>query len=195
MSFVKTNVDLAIRAAHEVNTENTMNRPIGTIRRMSSIVAGISAGEKADLPSFIHLLQDNGKQTQPSKLKAGFGDTSMGTASALQLIMLHLECQTLGDIRQGPVSYPRLGRLVERPSTGRSRDVSRIFFNLDGSSQPAQAARGDAKHCALWIASKDAVDVVLQKKDFRACSVGSRYNTPGHVSGIAQEILHCIWSC
>ena len=56
LNFVKTNVDLAIRAARGVHTENTMNRAIGTIRRMSSIVACIggdgnqtnATGEKED---------------------------------------------------------------------------------------------------------------------------------------------------
>jgi hypothetical protein len=137
LNFVKANIDLAIRAARGVDTESTMNRAIGTIRAMSSIVAYIGGygnqtgdtEEKEDLFSFIHFLQATGVPKQPPKLKAGFGNPLMGTAAALRLVVLHLERQTLGDIRQGPVSYPRLGRLVVRTSGGRSRDLSRVFFN------------------------------------------------------------------
>ena len=163
LNFVLKNVGMAIHAAEGGAAGSGLNRAIGTVRTMASMQAAFGSGGEGDISnieSFAEFLQSRETLTQAPFLRPGFGDPMMCTTTALSTLVRHVDLRALEELREGPVTYPRLGRVRPRGASGKG--PSRILFNLDSSQKPAIYGRGNAKHACVWIAQCSTVDLWLK---------------------------------
>jgi len=163
LNFVQKNIDLALHTAERGAAGSGLNRAIGTVRTMAAMAAAFGSGGEGDISnieSFAEFLQSREVLAQAPFLRPGFGNPTMRTTTALSTLVRHVDLRALEELREGTVTYPRLGRVRPRGASGKG--PSRILFNLDSSQKPPMCGRGNAKHACLWIAQCTEVDMWLK---------------------------------